>query len=75
MRGVGRDEGTGEKLGTKEGEVVADGEDLGFCVKMVGIRHLHTAGGYSEGGILEGLKLLNIGGGGVGVPDGGSIRE
>jgi len=72
---VGRDEGAGEELGTEEGEVVFDGEDLGFCVKMVGICHLHTAGGYSEGGVLEGLKLLDIGGGGVWVPYGGSVRE
>ena len=51
------------------------GEDLGFCVKMAGVRHLHTAGGYSEGRVLEGLELLDIGGGGVGVPDGGSVRN
>ena len=75
MRGVGRDEGAGEELRTEEGEVVFDGEDLGFCVKMVGIRHLHTAGGYSKGAVLKGLKLLDIGGGGVGEPYGGSICE
>ena len=28
------DERASEELGTKEGEVVFDGEDLGFCVKM-----------------------------------------
>ena len=32
MRG---DERAGEELGAKEGEVVSDREDLGFCVKMV----------------------------------------
>ena len=46
---MGRDEGTGEKLGTKEGEVVTNWEGLGFCVKMVGISHLHTSGSYPEG--------------------------
>ena len=49
MRGVRRDEGTGEKLRAEERKVIIDGEDLGFCVKMARIRHLHTAGGYSEG--------------------------
>ena len=51
------------------------GQDLGFCVKMAGARHPHTAGGYSKGRVLEGLKLLDIGGGGVGVPDGSSICD
>ena len=36
--------GTGEELRTEEGKVVMDGEDLGFCVKMVNGTHLHTAG-------------------------------
>ena len=33
--------------------MVTDGKDLGFCVKMVNGTHLHRAGGYAEGGVLD----------------------
>ena len=46
---MGRDKGAGEKLGAEEGEVVTNWEGLGFCVKMMGVCHLHTTGGYPEG--------------------------
>ena len=36
-------EGAGEELGGKQREVVADWEDLGFCVKMGDRSHLHAA--------------------------------
>ena len=61
--------GTGEELRAEEGKVVMDGEDLGFCVKMVNGTHLHTAGGYAEGGGLDPLECLDEGGGGAGEPN------
>ena len=54
-----RDESAGEKLGAEEGEVVADWEDFGFCVKIADGCHLHAASGDSEGGILETLEFGN----------------
>ena len=56
-------------------EVVMDGQDLGFCVKMVNGTHLHTAAGYAEGGVLDTLQFLDGGGGGVGEPNGGGVGE
>ena len=53
--------GAGEELGGEEGEVVVDGKDFGFCVKMLDGRHLHTPGGDAEGVILEGLELCDVG--------------
>ena len=47
--------GPGKKLGAEEGKVRVDWEDLGFGMKMADGRHLHVAGGNSEGGILKGL--------------------
>ena len=77
-KGVGRVsglEGAGEELGGEEGEVVVDGKGCGFCVKVLNGRHLHTSGSDAEGVILEGLELGDVGCGGVGEPDGGSIEE
>ena len=48
-------EGTGKGLGAEEGEVVVDGKGKGFGVKMVNGTHLHAAGGYTEGRILDTL--------------------
>ena len=59
---MGRLNGTGEELRTEEGNVVKDGKDLGFCVKTVNETHLHIAGGYAEGGVLDTLQFLNGGG-------------
>ena len=44
--------GTGKELRTDEGIVVMDGKDLGFCVEIVNWTHLHTGGGYTEGGVF-----------------------
>ena len=53
-------EGTGEELCGNEGEVVVDWEGFGLCVKMPNGCHLHTAGGYSEGLVLDDLELGDI---------------
>ena len=45
--------GMGEELRAEEGMVIMDEKDLGFCVKMANGTHLHTAGGYAEGGVLD----------------------
>ena len=58
---VGGLKGTGEELGTEAGKVFMDGKALGFCVKMVNGTHLHTAGGYEEGGVLDTLEFLDGG--------------
>ena len=55
--------------------MVFDGKGLGFCVKMVGVGHLHTGGGNSEGGVLEGSQFVDVGRGSVGEPDGGSVCD
>ena len=68
-------EGAGEELGGEEGERVVDGKGLGFCVKMLNGRHLHTTGGDAEGVILEGLEFCDVGCGGVGEPNGGGVKE
>ena len=60
VRDVGWLKGTGEELGTKEGKVVMDGKELGFCVKMINRTHLHAAGGYAEGGVLDTLEFLDV---------------
>ena len=73
--GMGRYEGAGKELGGEEGEVGVDREDAGFCVKMSNGGHLHAAGCYTEGSVLEGLEFLDGGRGGVWMPDGGSISE
>ena len=75
MRNVGGLKGTGEELRTKEGKVVMDGKELGFCVKMVNGTHLHTADGYAEGGVLDTLEFLDGGGGGVREPDRDGVSE
>ena len=56
-----RVEGTGKELGAEEGEVVMDGENLGFIVKMVNGTHLHAACGNAEGRVLNSLEFLNLG--------------
>ena len=72
---VGGEEGMSKGLGAEEGEVVVDGKGKGFGVKMVNGTHLHAAGGYAEGRILDTLEFLNGGGGRVGEPDWGSIGK
>ena len=67
--------GTAEELRAEEGKVVMDGKDFGFCVKMVNRTHLHTAGGYAEGGVLDTLQFFDVGGGGVGELDRGDVDE
>ena len=52
-----------------------DWEDLGFGVKMANGRHLHVAGGNSEGGILYGLDSIEGRGWGVGKPNWGAVCE
>ena len=37
--------------------------------------HLHTAGGYAEGSVLDPLEFLDGGGGGAGEPDGVGVGE
>ena len=54
---VGRDKGTGKKLGAEKGEVVFHGEDLGLSVKMAYFGRLHASRGYPEGLVLEGLNF------------------
>ena len=68
-------EGTGEELGTEARKVVMDGIEFGFCVKIVNGTHLHTAGGYAEGSVLDTLEFLDGGGGDVGEPDSGVVGE
>ena len=52
-----------------------EGEDLCLCVEMPNVRHPHTTHHSTEGSVVEGLELLNIGLGGVGEPYWGSIGE
>ena len=52
-----------------------DGEDLCFCVEMPNVGHPHTSRHGTEGSVLEGLELLNIGLGGVGEPYWGIIGK
>ena len=42
--------------------MIADREDMGFCVKIADGCHLHAAGGNSEGGILDALEFGDGGG-------------
>ena len=53
--------------------MVVDGKGKGFGVKMVNGTHLHAAGGYAEGRILDALKFQNGGRGSVGEPNSGSV--
>jgi len=53
--------------------VVVDGDDVGLCVKMVNVGHLHAACCSAEGGVLKGLEFVDGGGGGIGEPDGSCI--
>ena len=55
--------------------MVINWENGSFCVKMPNGGHLHATGGYSEGGILNCLEFLDVGGFTVGEPDRGSIGE
>ena len=48
---------------------------LCFGVKMFNGRHLHAAGGDAKGVVLEDLELGDMGGGGVGKPNGSYIQE
>ena len=55
--------------------MVMDGEDFGFCVKMLKGRHLHTAGNDAEGVILEDLKLGDVVGAVLGNHTGAAERK
>ena len=52
-----------------------DGEDPGLCVEMANISHPHTSRQGTEGSILEGLQSLDVGGGGIGEPEGCGVGE
>ena len=75
MGWVGGLEGAGKELGGKEGEVIIDREGLGFGVKMLYGRHLHTTSSGAEGVVLDSLEFGYVGWGGVGVPNGGGVKE
>ena len=75
MGGVGRAEGTEKELGTEEGQVVLDGENLGLCLKMALGGHLQRPSGDPEGSVLNPLELEDSRVGRVGEPDGGGIGE
>ena len=66
---------TGKELETEKRKVVIDGKDWGLCVKMLNGIHLLTAGGYSEGSVLDPFEFLDGGGGGAGEPDGLGVGE
>ena len=68
-------EGSGEKLGTEEGQVRFNWYDLGFGVKMANGGHLHITGGCSEGGVLDGLNSIEGAGGCIGEPDWSAVGE
>ena len=53
--------------------MVLDWEDGRLCVKMPNAGHLHAAGCDTEGRVLECLESIDMGGFGVGEPDGGRI--
>ena len=53
-------EGTGEELRGEEGEVVIYWKGFGLCVKMHDGCLLHTAGGNSEGLVLNNLELVDV---------------
>ena len=55
--------------------MVFNGEGLGLCVKMTDLSHPHAARRGTEGRILDGLELLDIGWGCVGKPGWGGIGE
>ena len=46
-----------------------------LCVKMHNAGYLHAAGCDTEGRVLKGLKSIDVGGFGVGEPDGGRMRR
>ena len=73
--GVGWAKGAEEELGTEEGEMVVDGEDLGLRVKMVMGGHPQRPSGDSEGGVLDPLEFEDSRGRCIGEPDGGSVGE
>ena len=75
MGGVGGAEGTKKELGTEEGQVVLDGENLGLCLKMALGGHLQRPSGDPEGSVLDPLELEDSRVGRVGEPDGGGIGE
>ena len=68
-------EGSGEKLGTEEGQVRFNWYDLGFGVKMANGGHLHITGGYSEGSVLDGLNSIEGAGRCIGEPDWSAVGE
>ena len=52
--------------------MVMDRKELGgFCMKIVNGIHLHIAGGYAEGSVLDALEFSDGGGRGDGKPDRG----
>ena len=52
-------EGFGEKLGGKPSEMVSDRLNLGLRIKVVDVTNLHAARRYSEGTVLNELKLVD----------------
>ena len=57
--GMMRLEGFGEKLGGQQSEMVSDRENLGLCMKVVDLTNLHASRRYSEGTVLNELKLVD----------------
>ena len=39
--------------------MIVDGKQFGFLVQMIDGSHLHAAGGYEEGKVLDGLEFLD----------------
>ena len=68
-------EGSGEKLGTEEGQVRFNWYDLGFGVKMANGGHLHITGGCSECGVLDRLNSIEGAGRCIGEPDWSAVGE
>ena len=70
-----RVKGAGQELGTKQVEVVVDGENLNFGVKMGYVCHQEAPGDSPQGLVLNDLEGLNAGRAGVGEPDGSRVGE
>ena len=72
---VGRAEGAYEELLTEHGEVFADGEDFAFGMEVSDVGFEDGAGGNSEGGVLNNLKVLDGGQAGPREPDRGGVGD
>ena len=51
-------DGSGKKLGTRQGDVILDGDDICICVKMIISNHLHRAGDDVVGGVFDDFKFF-----------------